>query len=56
MRKLSRRRFITTIAAATAVVAMPYIRGSRAAGKLSQKRKEDDGQTVAEVRCDRPRA
>jgi ABC-type glycerol-3-phosphate transport system substrate-binding protein len=35
MRKLSRRRFITTIAAATAVVAMPYIRGSRAAGKLS---------------------
>ena len=35
MGKLSRRRFITTTAASTAIVAMPYVRGSHAAGKLS---------------------
>ena len=35
MGKLTRRHFITTTAASTAVVAMPYVRGSHAAGKLS---------------------
>src|SRR6202521_953268 len=35
MRKLTRRRFLATTAASTALVAMPYVRGSHAAGKLS---------------------
>jgi len=35
MRKLTRRRFLGTTAAATAFVAMPHVRGSHAAGKLS---------------------
>ena len=35
MGKLTRRHFISTTAASTAVVAMPYVRGSHAAGKLS---------------------
>jgi len=33
--KLTRRRFLATTAAATALVAMPHIRGSYAAGKLT---------------------
>jgi len=33
--KLTRRRFLATSAASTALVAMPYVRGSNAAGKLS---------------------
>src|SRR6266536_1989474 len=33
--KLSRRRFLTTTAASTAVLAMPHVRGAHAAGKLS---------------------
>jgi ABC-type glycerol-3-phosphate transport system substrate-binding protein len=32
--KLTRRRFLTTTAASTALIAMPYVRGSHAAGKL----------------------
>jgi ABC-type glycerol-3-phosphate transport system substrate-binding protein len=35
MHKLTRRRFLGTTAAATALVAMPYVRGSHAAGKLA---------------------
>ena len=35
MGTLTRRHFIRTTAASTAVVAMPYVRGSHAAGKLS---------------------
>jgi ABC-type glycerol-3-phosphate transport system substrate-binding protein len=35
MEKLTRRHFISTTAASTAVVAMPFVRGSHAAGKLS---------------------
>ena len=35
MGKLTRRHFISTTAASTAVVAMPHVRGSHAAGKLS---------------------
>src|SRR6266849_1807958 len=34
-RKMSRRRFVATAAASTAIVAMPYVRGAHAAGKLS---------------------
>ena len=34
-RKLTRRRFLVTTAASTTLVAMPYVRGSYAAGKLS---------------------
>jgi ABC-type glycerol-3-phosphate transport system substrate-binding protein len=34
-RKLTRRRFLTTTAASTAVMAMPHVRGAYAAGKLS---------------------
>ena len=33
--RLTRRRFLATTAASTALLAMPYVRGSRAAGKLS---------------------
>ena len=33
--KLSRRRFLTTTVASTTVLAMPYVRGSHAAGKLA---------------------
>ena len=33
--KLSRRRFLATTGAATTLVAMPFVRGSNAAGKLS---------------------
>src|SRR5215813_14024768 len=33
--KLSRRRFLTTTVASTTMLAMPYVRGSHAAGKLS---------------------
>jgi len=33
--KLTRRRFLATSAASTALVAMPYVRGSNAAGKLT---------------------
>src|SRR5438067_5240731 len=33
--KLSRRRFLATTAAASALIAMPHVRGSHAAGKLS---------------------
>src|SRR5207247_10260351 len=33
--KLTRRRFLATTAASTALIAMPYVRGSHAAGKLS---------------------
>ncbi len=35
MRKHTRRQFLVTTAATTALVAMPYVRGSNAAGKLS---------------------
>jgi ABC-type glycerol-3-phosphate transport system substrate-binding protein len=35
MRKLTRRHFFATTAASTVLVAMPYVRGSFAAGKLS---------------------
>jgi ABC-type glycerol-3-phosphate transport system substrate-binding protein len=35
MGKLTRRHFISTTAASSAVVAMPHVRGSHAAGKLS---------------------
>ena len=35
MSKLTRRGFLATTAASTALVAMPYVRGSYAAGKLS---------------------
>src|SRR5260370_39892912 len=34
-RKLTRRRFLATTAASTAVVAMPHVRGSYAAGRLT---------------------
>lgn len=34
-RTLTRRRFLATTAASTAVLAMPYVRGAHAAGKLS---------------------
>src|SRR3982074_1693593 len=34
-RKLTRRRFLTTTAASTAIIAMPHVRGAYAAGKLS---------------------
>ena len=34
-RKLTRRRFLATTAASTAIIAMPYVRGAYAAGKLS---------------------
>ena len=34
-RRLTRRRFLVTTAASTTLVAMPYVRGSYAAGKLS---------------------
>jgi ABC-type glycerol-3-phosphate transport system substrate-binding protein len=34
-RKMSRRRFLATTAATTATLAMPYVRGAYAAGKLS---------------------
>ena len=34
-RKLTRRRFLLTTAASTTLVAMPYVRGSYAAGRLS---------------------
>ena len=34
-RKMSRRRFLATTAASTATLAMPYVRGAYAAGKLS---------------------
>jgi hypothetical protein len=34
-RKLTRRRFLVTTAASTTLVAMPHVRGSYAAGKLS---------------------
>src|SRR5207248_11456031 len=33
--KLTRRRFLATTAASSALSAMPYVRGSHAAGKLS---------------------
>src|SRR3984893_3260598 len=33
--RISRRRFLATTAAASALVAMPHVRGSHAAGKLS---------------------
>src|SRR5262245_49971297 len=33
--KLTRRRFLATTAAASALIAMPHVRGSHAAGKLS---------------------
>src|SRR5258707_1051025 len=33
--RLTRRRFLATTAASTAVIAMPYVRGAYAAGKLS---------------------
>src|SRR5216684_2661556 len=33
--KLTRRRFLATTAASTAVIAMPHVRGAYAAGKLS---------------------
>src|ERR1700681_4196951 len=35
MRKHTRRQFLVTTAATTALVAMPYVRGSYAAGKLA---------------------
>ena len=35
MRKLTRRHFLATTAASTALVAMPHVRGCFAAGKLS---------------------
>jgi ABC-type glycerol-3-phosphate transport system substrate-binding protein len=35
IRKFTRRRFLATTAASTALVAMPHVRGSYAAGKLS---------------------
>jgi ABC-type glycerol-3-phosphate transport system substrate-binding protein len=34
-RKLTRRRLLATTAASTAIIAMPYVRGAYAAGKLS---------------------
>src|SRR5262249_22940345 len=34
-RKLTRRRFLATTAASTAIMAMPHVRGAHAAGKLS---------------------
>jgi hypothetical protein len=34
-RKLTRRRFLVTTAVSITLVAMPYVRGSHAAGKLS---------------------
>ena len=34
-RKLTRRRFLATTAASTAVMAIPHVRGAYAAGKLS---------------------
>src|SRR5712691_10196983 len=34
-RKLTRRRFLATTAASTALLAMPHVRGAHAAGKLS---------------------
>ena len=34
-RKLTRRRFLTTTAASTAIIAIPHVRGAYAAGKLS---------------------
>ena len=34
-RKVTRRRFLTTTAASTAIIAMPHVRGAYAAGKLS---------------------
>jgi ABC-type glycerol-3-phosphate transport system substrate-binding protein len=34
-RKLTRRRFLATTAASTAIIAMPHVRGAYAAGKLS---------------------
>jgi len=34
-RKLTRRRFLATAAAASSIVAMPHVRGAHAAGKLS---------------------
>jgi hypothetical protein len=33
--KLTQRRFLATTAASTALVAMPHVRGSYAAGKLT---------------------
>src|SRR3569833_2663252 len=33
--KFTRRRFLATTAASTALLAMPYVRGANAAGKLS---------------------
>ena len=33
--RLTRRRFLTATAASTAMVAMPYVRGAHAAGKLT---------------------
>src|SRR6266480_7069011 len=33
--RISRRRFLATTAASTALVAMPHVRGSHAAGKLA---------------------
>src|SRR5712692_10201346 len=33
--KLTRRRFLATTAASTAVLAMPHVRGAHAAGKLA---------------------
>ena len=33
--KLTRRRFLATTVASTALIAMPYVRGSHAAGRLS---------------------
>ena len=33
--RLTRRRFLATTAASTAVIAMPHVRGAHAAGKLS---------------------
>ena len=34
-RKITRRRLLATTAASTALIAMPYVRGAYAAGKLS---------------------
>ena len=34
-RKMTRRRFLATTAASTAIIAMPHVRGAHAAGKLS---------------------
>ena len=33
--RMTRRRFLATAAASTAVIAMPHVRGAYAAGKLS---------------------